>query len=93
MQAEALIPLAKAVKDTGRDVVCYTGFTIEELLERNDPFETELLRNIDILIDGPFEIEKRDLTLIFRGSSNQRILDVERTLERKKPVYVKEFDQ
>ena len=73
-QPEPLTEIAKAVHDMHLDVWCYTGYKYEELIALPNPAVHELLDNIDVLVDGPFEIQKRDLTLSFRGSSNQRIL-------------------
>lgn len=81
VQSAALIPLAKAVKDTGKDIVIYSGYTYEQLLtmaEENTDIK-DLMSLCDILIDGPFILEKRDLTLLFRGSSNQRIIDLKKS--------------
>lgn len=77
LQADKLIPLVTKIKSTTKlDVVCYTGYTIEQLfrLSKTHPSVDQLLKSIDILIDGPFMEDRRDLTLKFRGSSNQRIL-------------------
>ena len=52
----------------------YTGFTYEELLGMQDPVINKILDNIDVLVDGPFVEEKKDEDLLFRGSSNQRII-------------------
>ncbi len=48
---------------------------------KNNPITQELIKNIDVLVDGEFEVEKKDKTLKFRGSQNQRIIDVQKTLE------------
>lgn len=79
-----LLPLAKAVKDMGKNIVCYTGYTFEELLElqKENTALAQLLPYIDMLIDGRYEQDKRDLTLLFRGSSNQRILNLPASLEK-----------
>lgn len=71
-QAEALIPLARAIKQLGYDIWCYTGFTFEQLA--HVPAATRLLEYIDTLVDGPFILALRDTDLHFRGSSNQRII-------------------
>ena len=59
----------------------YSGFTWEQLqeLKNNSPYLQDILDNIDVLVDGKFVLEKKDLTLKFRGSSNQRIIDVKKT--------------
>ncbi|SHE27194.1 anaerobic ribonucleoside-triphosphate reductase activating protein [Tissierella praeacuta DSM 18095] len=70
--------LAKRVRNMGLNVVTYTGYTFEEIL-RNDNFR-ELLLQTDILIDGKFDISKKSMMLQFRGSTNQRIIDVKKYL-------------
>lgn len=83
-----LIPLVNRIRmEYGRskDIWCWTGYTWEELMvETLD--KLELLAEIDILVDGRFEIDKKDLTLRFRGSSNQRIIDVQESLDEGKVV-------
>ena len=77
-QAEGFAELARRIKaETNKTVWCYTGYTLEALVQENDPWKMELLRNIDVLVDGPFVQDLRDEQLRFRGSSNQRILDSE----------------
>ena len=80
-QYEGTLELAKAIKErTGKNIWLYTGYTYEELPEE----KKEILNYIDCLVDGKFMYEKRDLTLHFRGSTNQRIIDVPRTLKEGK---------
>lgn len=78
-QAAGYTKLAKLLKNAGYEVASYSGYTFEQLL-RGTPAQKELLENIDILIDGPFIQSERSLELIFRGSRNQRILDVPKSL-------------
>lgn len=87
-QSSALLPLARVLKERGKDILCYSGYTFEDLLELygRDSDIRDLLTYTDILIDGRFELEKRDLTLRFRGSSNQRIIDVQASLEKQEAV-------
>ncbi len=59
--------------------MAYSGYTYEELVAMNDPEVDKLLSLIDWLVDGRFVLEQRDLTLLFRGSSNQRVIDMEQT--------------
>lgn len=78
-----------------KDIWMWTGYTIEELIEQDlkDPMHTVLtiLYMIDILVDGEFDISKRDITLEWRGSSNQRIIDTKRTYEEGLiPIYAKD---
>ena len=83
-QAEALLPLARKLKEAGYELAVYTGYLWEELLE--DPVKRELLAFVDTLVDGPFLLAERDLSLRFRGSKNQRILDVQASLQAGTPV-------
>lgn len=80
MQATDLIKLADKIHNLGKDVWCYTGFTIEQLLEFSDD-KRELLNHIDVLVDGKFELAERNTFLHFRGSNNQRVIDVKKTLQ------------
>ena len=78
--------LAKKVHELGMNVWAYTGFTFEELLSNGNKDVLDFLSNIDVLIDGRFEIEKKSMDLEFRGSSNQRIIDVKKSFEKGKVV-------
>ncbi len=77
LQAAALCGVAQGVCERGKTVVTYTGYTFETLQEMavRDPWVARLLDLTDLLIDGPYVEELRDLELPFRGSSNQRLLD------------------
>ena len=80
MQAEAFTRLAQEIKARSQKTIwCYTGFTYEKLLTH--PHQRELLEWIDVLVDGRFEEKLKEEGLIFRGSSNQRIIDVKASLE------------
>ena len=78
-QPAPLAQLAHLVHAHGGDVFCYTGYTYEELAASQDPAVQELLAQVDVLVDGPFLQEQRDLTLLFRGSANQRLIQVPET--------------
>jgi len=82
-QAEAFAVLAEKVKEKGLNVMTYTGYTFEEIMKNlNTKAGWErLLKASDILVDGRFIQEERDLTLKFRGSKNQRIIDVKKSIE------------
>lgn len=72
--------ICKAVrKIPKRTIWIYTGYTLEELQERNDPIIDDVLALTDVLVDGPFVEDLKDINLKFRGSSNQRIIDMYRT--------------
>jgi len=77
-QPEALCILAKNVKDMGKNIIVYSGYTLEELLElgKMRPAILQLLRLTDYLIDGKYIESLRDLSLSFRGSSNQRFITI-----------------
>ena len=82
-QAENMAILAKEAKALGYDIFCYTGYTFEKLVSEFEthPEYKELLSYCDWLVDGPFVLSKRSLMTKFRGSTNQRILDVKKSLE------------
>ena len=87
-QAEPLALLAERLRNArpDLDIAIYTGYTFEELLAEADPARLRLLRAADILVDGPFVQSLADRLLSFRGSSNQRILDIPRSLAAGAPV-------
>ena len=78
-QAAEFAALARLLKAAGYEVASYSGYTFEELLA-GTPEQRQLLETVDVLIDGPFLREQRSLELSFRGSRNQRILDVPKSL-------------
>ncbi len=79
-QPEAFTALAREIRRrTSKNIWCYTGFTFETLLQ--DPIRRRLLEQVDVLVDGPFVKSLRDESLRFRGSSNQRIIDVQASLK------------
>ena len=93
-QAEAFSVLAKRVKEMGLNVMAYTGFIFEQLYNafEKHPEYKKLLEQVDILIDGKFEIKNRSLALKFRGSTNQRVIDVPASLEAGRAVE-RDFEQ
>ena len=78
-QAEGYLELAKALKAEGYEVASYSGYTFEQL-QSGTPAQRALLETIDVLIDGPYIQAERSLELVFKGSKNQRILDVPKSL-------------
>ena len=83
-QPEAMTEIAMAARTLNMNVWAYTGFTLDQLLDPKSPHykeRLELLQHVDVLVDGRFEIDKRDTSLLFRGSSNQRLIDVQRSLQ------------
>lgn len=87
-QAEACSILAKAAHAMKLNVMTYSGYTFEEILagEAERPGWKELLRETEILVDGRFESDRKSLLLKFRGSGNQRLLDVKKSLEEGRAV-------
>ena len=77
----------------GKDVMTYTGYTYEELqaLAADRPAIRELLALTDLLIDGRFKQEERDLSLLFRGSRNQRVIDMNLTRENGKLTLAEKY--
>lgn len=87
-QADKFSYMAKAFKSSGLNIWCYTGYTFEQLLEKQekDKDVRDLINNIDVLVDGKFEINNKKDGIRFRGSNNQRIIDVKGTLDKKKVI-------
>lgn len=85
-QPEAAARIAANFHERGKDVWAYTGFVWKDL--RNSPGSAwqELLEDIDVLVDGPFLQEQRDLKIPFRGSANQRIIRVPESLQQNQIV-------
>ena len=91
---EALMPFVRKVKELypNKSIWCYTGFILNEKKgilqekQKNTSVTKELIASIDVLVDGPYVEELKDIRLKFRGSSNQRVIDVKQTLEAKKIV-------
>ncbi|MBQ8238279.1 MAG: anaerobic ribonucleoside-triphosphate reductase activating protein [Oscillospiraceae bacterium] len=86
-QPEGFAKLARILKDSGYEVASYSGYTYEQLLHGTKA-QRELLETIDILIDGPFILSQKTLETPFRGSRNQRIIDVKKSLILGSPVEV-----
>ncbi len=82
LQIEPANELAKSAKKIGLNVWCYTGYNFENLPQNAQEF----LQNIDVLVDGEYVDDLRDLELNFCGSSNQRIIDVKKSLQAGKVV-------
>lgn len=76
MQTADCIELAQAAHERGLNVWCYTGYTIEAIIQGRDPGKRALLKHIDALVDGPYIEELRTLEFPWKGSANQRIIDI-----------------
>ncbi len=92
-QPEAFTVLAEELKKRNLNIMVYTGYTYEELLRLAEtrPAVGKLLELTDYLVDGRFILAQRDLTLPFRGSTNQRILDMKQTLAAGKPILAEKY--
>ena len=87
--SQALLSLLKGVKALGLDLWCYTGYTYEQII--SDPRLLPMLDYIDVVVDGPFMLPLRDTSLIFKGSSNQRLIDVRKTGQGKISLWESDF--
>ena len=87
-QPEGFAALARLIKErTEKNIWCYTGFLFENILKNKK--QRALLELVDVLVDGPFIKELKDESLLFRGSSNQRLVDVKRSLNKNEIVLYK----
>ncbi len=84
-QAAEHAELAKLLRENGYEVAAYSGYTFEQL-QNGTPEQKLLLENVDILVDGPFLLEQRTLDARFRGSRNQRVINVPQSLKEQKAV-------
>ena len=80
-QAAALWELGKRFKECDLSIWCYSGWTFEELQDRGEDVR-KLLSVVDVLVDGRFAVDRRTLSLPFRGSDNQRLIDVRESMAR-----------
>ena len=93
-QPEQCAKIAAYAKSLGFNVWVYTGFTFEELIEmsKKNPAYDKFIHYIDVLVDGKFILEQKDLNLLFRGSSNQRLIDIPKTLSSGKITLLNEYE-
>ena len=92
IQPDKVLYLIKEAKKDNLDVVIYSGFYYEELVDRGNKYVLEILKLADYLIDGPFDYKLKNLNLLFRGSSNQRIIDLKQTYKTKELSFIETFD-
>ncbi len=92
-QLDAFIELAKYVHKCKMNVWVYTGFTYEQLMKlaEKDEKYIDALKEVDVLVDGPFVQKLKSFECKFRGSSNQRIIDVQKSLEKNKVILVEKY--
>lgn len=88
-QPEACYELAKAAHGIWLNVWCYTGYTFEELFTKCDEAQIALVDSVDVLVDGAFVLSQKSLEIPWRGSKNQRLIDVKRTLQAGKIIEYK----
>lgn len=88
-QVEPCLEIARYCREKGYNIWCYTGFIYEDLLKMGNKV-LQFLKNIDVLVDGKFDISKKSYNLKFKGSSNQRIIDVQRSLKENKVILLEE---
>ncbi|EDS71931.1 anaerobic ribonucleoside-triphosphate reductase activating protein [Anaerofustis stercorihominis] len=93
MQAESLYLIGKEIKNKGLNLITYTGFLFEDLLtmSENDPYILKLIKLNDYIMDGKFQLENKTYDKTFVGSSNQRRIDVKKTIENNFKVIEKDF--
>lgn len=92
-QIDAFLEIAKYCKSINLNIWCYTGFTFEQLIimSYKNKKILEFLDNIDVLVDGKFILEEKSYDVVFRGSKNQRILDVKKSLKNNKPIEIRKY--
>lgn len=95
MQPKACYEIAKYAKSKGLNIWCYTGYTFERLkeLSKKNINIADFLNEIDVLIDGPFILKQKSFSCKFRGSSNQRIIDLKRTLHEGQVILLEEAEE
>jgi len=95
LQPGACAKIASYARKKGYNIWCYTGYTFEQLLDlsKNDTHVLEFLKEIDVLVDGKFELSKKSFSIPFVGSTNQRILDVSKSLMQKKAICIEKYQQ
>ena len=86
-QAEGFYELAKLLKADGYELAAYSGYTYEQLTRNTEDYKYKLLSLLDILVDGPFVLAKRSLSAGFRGSTNQRVLNIPASLANGKATW------
>ena len=86
-QAEGFYHLAKLLKADGYELAAYSGYTYEQLTRNTEDYKYKLLSLLDILVDGPFVLAKRSLSAGFRGSTNQRVLNIPASLANGKATW------
>lgn len=89
-QVEACLDIAKYAKSKNLNIWCYTGFMFEDLIKNNH--NIEFLNYVDVLVDGKFELENKSYDCQFRGSTNQRIINVSKSLKEGRTCLIKKYN-
>lgn len=92
LQPEAVLYLVKKAKEIGLDVIVYSGYYYHELKKYKNEFVQDILKTADYLIDGPFEAWHKSLSIHFRGSTNQRIIDLRKTTDENNLYTIESFE-
>lgn len=95
IQPESCLEIAKYCHQKGLNVWCYTGYTYEQLLNLATKKKaiSEFLKQIDVLVDGKFMMEEKSYDVVFRGSKNQRLIDVKKSLKSNRLVLITKYDE
>lgn len=95
IQPKACAEIAKYCHSKGLNVWCYTGFTYEELIKLSQVNSTilEFLKQVDVLVDGKFLLSEKSYDVVFRGSKNQRLIDVKKTLKAGNIKLITKYDE
>ena len=84
---DTLLKLLRRIKEeTNKPIWLWSGYTFEEII--NNPKRLELLKEVDVLIDGKFQKENRDIMLKYRGSNNQRVIDVKKSIDENRVIEI-----
>ena len=84
---DSLLKLLTRIKEeTNKEICLWSGYTYDEII--SNPRRKEILEQVDVLIDGPFKAEMKNLSLKYRGSENQRVIDVKKSLQENKVVLI-----
>lgn len=86
---EEIFELVRAIKERNKNIWIYSGYTIDKVLEKYPVLRTELFPYVDVMVDGPFVLKERDLLLDFKGSRNQRLIDVQKYLNNEEDFILK----
>lgn len=92
-QLEAMLDICTYIKQKKLNIWVYTGYTFEEIIDlaKNNKIYLDILETIDVLVDGRFVLKDKSLSILFRGSTNQRIIDVKKSLKQNKTILLSKY--